>query len=482
MAFVKELSTSITPWDAFQRICDLPWALFLDSSREHEELGRYAFITADPIDRVEYRPDSGAGVPRPYKSSVGPARPHEKRQPCRDIFGELEGLLSRSPKKTLGGLPPFQGGIAGLFSYDLLHCIEEVDRPKFDEFEMPYVAVGLYSWVIGFDLVEDRAWIISQSLPGRITEDDAGRTGMEILKRLDQRLPPVFSNGSRGKPNLAPQFDVPALPGLTSNFSRDDYLKAIEQAIKYIHAGDIFQANLSQRLLYQSSHSPLDIYERLRTRNPANFSAYFDAGTFQIASASPERFLWVNEREIETRPIKGTRRRKADLAEDAAAKEELFHSTKDRAENVMIVDLLRNDLSKVSEPESVTVPKLFNIESAEYVHHLVSEVRARLLPDTTPLAVLKACFPGGSITGAPKVRAMEIISELEPTARGAYCGSLVYIGFDGAMDSSILIRTFTFKDDWIQFPVGGGIVAQSEPEEEYAETMHKAEGMLRALA
>lgn len=462
MAFVKELSTSITPWDAFRRICDLPRALFLDSSKEHAELGRYAFITADPLEIIEFR-----------------LRPGESDD--RDVFTELETLLKQNPTETLPGLPPFQGGIAGLFSYDLLHCIEKVDWPAFDEFEMPFVFAGLYSWVIGFDLMKGRAWIVSQSVPGRISESDAESIGMKLLRRLDGRLPPEISHSANGNPVLSPQFDLSALLGLTSNFSRDNYLKAIEQAIDYIYAGDIFQVNLSQRLLYKATRPPLEIYERLRTRNPANFSAYFDAGDFQIASASPERFLWVKDREVETRPIKGTRRREVDL-KDAAAKAELFNSTKDRAENVMIVDLLRNDLSKVSEANSVTVPKLFNIESVEFVHHLVSEVRAKLLPGTTPLALLKACFPGGSITGAPKVRAMEIISELEPTARGAYCGSLAYIGFDGAMDSSLLIRTFTFKDGWIQFPVGGGIVAQSEPEAEYAETMHKAEGMLRALA
>jgi para-aminobenzoate synthetase component 1 len=282
--------------------------------------------------------------------------------------------------------------------------------------------------------------------------------------------------------DLAPQFAVGDRPGLTSNFSPDGYLTAAQRAIDYIRAGDVFQVNLSQRLLYPAVESPVELYLRLRRRNAATFAGWFDTGAFQIASASPERFVRVQNGAVEARPIKGTRRRAAQPEADLFAAADLRESEKDRAENVMIVDLLRNDLSRVCRADSVRVTQLCQVELVEYVQHLVSVVRGELLSGRGALDLLRAAFPGGSITGAPKVRAMEIIAELEPTARGPYCGSLAYLGFDGAFDASILIRTITAGRGWWQFPVGGGIVVQSSPMREYEETWHKAEGLLRSLA
>jgi para-aminobenzoate synthetase component 1 len=259
-------------------------------------------------------------------------------------------------------------------------------------------------------------------------------------------------------------------------------LTAARRAIDYIHAGDCFQINLAQRLLMPASSPTLALYDRLRQRNPAPFSALFHIrGELAIASASPERFVKVTQGIAEARPIKGTRPRGQSAAEDETQRRELLTSAKDRAENVMIVDLLRNDLGRVCAYGSVEVPAVCQVESYAYVHHLVSVIRGRLRPEAGPVDLLRAAFPGGSVTGAPKIRAMEIIAELEPTARGPYCGCLGYIGFDGSMDTNILIRTFTISQGWLQFPVGGGIVADSDPEREYAETWHKAEGMLRAL-
>jgi para-aminobenzoate synthetase component 1 len=268
---------------------------------------------------------------------------------------------------------------------------------------------------------------------------------------------------------------------VTSNFHRPAYLKAVERAIEYVHAGDCFQVNVAQRLLYPAALPPFELYARLRQRNPAPFAGYFDLGEFAIASASPERFVLVQDRQVQTRPIKGTRPRGWTPLEDQWRGAELLSSEKDRAENVMIVDLLRNDLGRVCSYGTVRVEAVCRLESYRTVHHLVSEVRGTLRPGLGPADLLRAAFPGGSVTGAPKVRAMEIIAELEPTARGPYCGSLGYIGFDGSMDTSILIRTFTLGKGWVQFPVGGGIVADSDPSLEYAETLHKAEGLLRAL-
>jgi para-aminobenzoate synthetase component 1 len=255
----------------------------------------------------------------------------------------------------------------------------------------------------------------------------------------------------------------------------------VQRAIDYIHAGDVFQVNLSQRLLHPARSSAVDLYCRLRERNPAPFAGFLNGGDWQIASASPERFVRVIDGRVETRPIKGTRRRARRPEADLFAGDDLRTSDKDRAENVMIVDLLRNDLSRTCQPQSVRVSQLCGLESYEYVQHLVSVVEAMLREDRTPLDLLRASFPGGSVTGAPKIRAMEIIAQLEPTARGAYCGSLGYIGLDGQMDSSILIRTMTAARGWWQLPVGGGIVARSNPRDEYEETWHKAAGMLRAL-
>jgi para-aminobenzoate synthetase component 1 len=274
---------------------------------------------------------------------------------------------------------------------------------------------------------------------------------------------------------------VPGHDGLTSDFSAAAYHLAVERAVEYIHAGDVFQVNLSQRLLHSAITPPVDLYCRLRGRNPAPFAGYLDGGDWQIASASPERFIRVNNRHVETRPIKGTRGRTRRPEADLFAGDELLASRKDRAENVMIVDLLRNDLSRTCRPDSVRVSQLCSLETYEYVQHLVSVVEGTLRDDCAPLDLLRTSFPGGSVTGAPKIRAMEIIAELEPTVRGAYCGSLGYIGVDGQMDTSILIRTITAAGGWWQLPVGGAIVADSKPREEYDETWHKAAGMLRAL-
>ena len=257
--------------------------------------------------------------------------------------------------------------------------------------------------------------------------------------------------------------------------------KSVVKCIDYIYAGDIFQVNLSHRLLHPAATDSVDLYMRLRHRNPATFAGYFATDEFEIVSASPERFLQVRNSVVEARPIKGTRARILVPEADLYAAEELRQSEKDRAENIMIVDLLRNDMSSVCEPDSIFVSELCRLEVYQFVQHLVSVVEGRLRKDKTPFDLIRQAFPGGSITGAPKVRAMEIIAELEPTARGPYCGSLGYIGFDGAMDLSILIRTITAGKGWWQFPVGGGIVAQSNPEREYVETWEKATGMLRAL-
>jgi para-aminobenzoate synthetase component 1 len=477
---VEELTPTPDPYTAFEQLAGLPHLVFFDSAFRHPILGRYSFLTADPFEWISARGK------RTHVSTE--AQPREPANP----FAILAERLARFRSPSIAGLPPFQGGAAGVFGYDLCHHLERLPRPRHDEFQAPDLGVGLYDWVVAFDHRTARAWLISTGFPERTPKNQCRRAeerAASVRRRLTRG--PATRCGWPGKgrnrvvlpsSRLTPQWAVPGLSGLTSNFSREAYLDAIRRAIEYVHAGDCFQVNVAQRLLYPALVPAITLYRKLRERNPATFAGYCDLGDFVVASASPERFVRVNDGEVETRPIKGTRPRAPTLEADEAASQELLQSAKDRAENVMIVDLLRNDFGRVCRYGSVRVAALCRLERYRYVHHLVSEVRGRLWPGLGALDLLRAAFPGGSVTGAPKIRAMEIIAELEPTARGPYCGCLGYIGFDGTADTSILIRTFTQGKGWLQFPVGGGIVADSVPEREYEETWHKAEGLLSALA
>lgn len=466
LPLVEEFPLPPDPEAVFLRLARRLHCLFLDSASRHPTLGRYSFLTADPFEYLESSNDKA------------------------DSLGELAQRMAEFRADPVPGLPPFQGGAAGLLSYDLGRQLERLPRPAVDEFQVPAMAIGLYDVAIALDHVENRAWIISQGFP----ETNPAARRRRAAKRIEQfrnwlsERADTRSTVRKGAGNtpvtlaeLAPQCPVQRLDGLTSNFSEEEYCRAVEHAIEYIYAGDIFQVNLAQRLLYPARDDSVELYRRLRRRNAAPFAGYFDLGDFQIVSASPERFLKVREGAVEARPIKGTRRRSVSPEADLFAGDELLASEKDRAENVMIVDLLRNDLSRVCRPKSVFVSQLCGLETYQYVQHLVSAVCGRLREDCGPLDLVRAAFPGGSITGAPKIRAMEIIAELEPTVRGPYCGSLGYLGFDGAMDLSILIRTITAGRGWWQAPVGGGIVAQSTPQREYQETWDKAEGLLRAF-
>ena len=461
---IDELRPAPSAVSVFRRLCGQPYCLFLDSALRHRHLGRYSFITADPFELIRVPADGSDGL------------------------SQLAQRLRSLTAARVTGLPPFQGGAAGLFSYDLAHSIERLPRPKWNEFDVPAMAVGLYDVVVAIDHLEQRAWIISQGWP----ETEPAPRRRRAIERLARMRAWLAQPGSELEfapdssrqltlDQLAPHFSVESVAGLTSNFPAAAYRKAVQRAIDYIYAGDVFQVNLAQRLLFPARDHSASLYLRLRQRNPATFAGYFDLGDFQIVSASPERFLSVRGPAVEARPIKGTRQRRQMPEADLYAASDLRQSEKDRAENIMIVDLLRNDISRVCHPDSVRVTQLCEVEMYQYVQHLVSSVVGRLRDDADSVDLVRAAFPGGSITGAPKIRAMEIVAELEPTARGAYCGSLGYIGFDGEMDLSILIRTITAGRGWWQMPVGGGIVAQSDPRLEYEETWHKAEGLIRAL-
>ncbi len=469
-----ELGSPPHPWDVARRIAFLPHLLFLDSAEQHRERGCYSYVTADPVCWVDERRGEIPGVP----------------------FAVINTLLGPRRIDSLEGLPPFQGGVVGLFGYGLNRRLEpRVPPNRYDEFQVPDIALGLYDWVISFDHCTGRAWVVSTGLTGEANQDQASRRARaearlrDVLEILEVMA--VSSHRPASPPSsdcdiplrcLAPQYPLPGHPGVTSNFDRRGYEAVVRRGRDYVHAGDCFQVNLSQRLLCPLREDPRELYGRLRRLNPAPFAGFFDLGDFQILSASPERFLQLRaDGEVVTRPIKGTRPRGPDRETDAALIRSLTTNPKDRAENVMIVDLLRNDLGRVCEYGTVQVRRVCEVETFRYVHHLVSEVGGRLRAGLGPADLLAAAFPGGSVTGAPKVRAMEIIAELEPTARGPYCGCLAWVGFDGRMDTNILIRTFTAGRGWVQFPVGGGVVADSEPDREYEETLHKAAGLLRSL-
>ena len=458
---IQELTDSPLAQDpvtVFRCLSRRDHCVFLDSARRGSDLSRYSFVTADPFSLIS----------------------SERGQP--ECWQQLTDALRTCATPSIAQMPPFQGGAAGLWSYDLARTLEQVPPHAMDEFQVPSMTVGIYDVVVAFDHDQRRSWIISQGFP-EIEPASRQRRAEHRVAQFMQWLevPPGHVPGPR---SITVE---PALPhataheGVTSNFAAGDYRSAVQQAIDYIHAGDVFQVNLAQRLLHRATADPVALYLQLRQCNPAPFAAYFDMGAHQIVSASPERFLQVRRGEVEARPIKGTRQRISRPEADLFSGAELQASAKDRAENVMIADLMRNDLSRVCQEHSIHTTQLCQLETYEYVQHLVSVIRGTLREDTTAVDLLRAAFPGGSITGAPKIRAMEIIAELEPTARGPYCGSLGYVGFDGAMDLNILIRTITASGGWWQFPVGGGVIAQSQPEKEYLETWHKAQGMLRAI-
>lgn len=466
LPLVEPLPSGMPAIAAFERLAALPHVIFFDSAARDPRLGRYSFVAADPFAWIE--------------------RPADGSDALSDVAALWKQFVPHSAAHA--DLPPFQGGLAGLLSYDLNRSLERVAAPRFEDLQTPALAIGAYDVVAAFDHLEHRAWLISQGLPEvepavrrERAESRLAEFKQLLFGSLSTAAQPVGRTGSSAPlKELAPQFPMPML-GVTSNLSAAAYRDMVRRGVEYIHAGDVFQVNLAQRLLHAATSTSLDLYLRLRERNPAPYAGYFDLGPWQICSASPECFLTVRDRQVETRPIKGTRGRSQTPEADLFAGDDLSASEKDRAENVMIVDLMRNDLSRACTPNSVHIEQLCRLETYAFVKHLVSVVRGELRPECSPLDLLRASFPGGSITGAPKVRAMEIIAELEPTARGPYCGSLAYLGFDGTMDASILIRTITAGRGWWQLPVGGGIVAQSEPDDEYRETWHKAHGMLKAI-
>ncbi|MFH0919614.1 MAG: aminodeoxychorismate synthase component I [Fibrobacterota bacterium] len=421
-------------------------ASLLDSSDTLSPLGHYSFFGRAPFATF---------------SSDGHADPLATLKKALALF---------SAPRQLSPLP-FTGGAIGSFSYDLGRRLERLPEKARPLLGFPDVHLCFYDAIAVYDHAEAMLHLCAS---------DPRTEGMAALQKKMDGLEAWAEAAAK---ESAPESETGAPLGknLCSNFTRSAYCRAVEQVQEHIVAGDIYQANLSQAFSFDLNCTPEALYAHLRARTPAPFSAFINYGGRVIASCSPERFLQLRNGLAETRPIKGTRPRGKDAAEDAAHRHELFASRKDRAELTMIVDLERNDLGRVAEYGSVVVAEPPALESYADVHHLAATVRARLKPGCGAVDLLRASFPGGSITGAPKIRAMEIIESLEPTRRSLYTGALGYIGFNGDMDLNIVIRTVLCEGTRAVFQAGGGIVADSDPELEYEETLHKVRGILRVI-
>jgi para-aminobenzoate synthetase component 1 len=432
----------------FAACADKPWAIFLDSAFPGSQRGRFDIMAYAPVCTLETRGPETI-VTDETGQTISQADPFALIKQVLNVkFPAIDDL-------------PFNGGAMGYFGYDLGRRIEKLPQHAEAAENLPDMAIGIYRWAVIVDHQKQQSWLV----------------GYDLAEDLVQRLFVQFSLF----PDRQPVNDFSVLAEPQSNMNREHYAQAFAKIKQYLKEGDCYQVNLTQRFVSPCRGNPWFAYQVLRNINAAPFSAYLNLPTVQVLCSSPERFLKVTDNVVETKPIKGTRPRKALACEDQQQIKSLSGSDKDRAENVMIVDLLRNDISKCCKEGSVKVPTLFAVETYATVHHLVSTVTGELADNQQALDLLRSCFPGGSITGAPKIRAMEIIEELEPHRRGIYCGAIGYIGFDGNMDTNIAIRTLVHNQGNIRFWVGGGIVNDSDEAAEYQECFDKAAALLALL-
>ncbi len=458
----KEIDVKINTLNVFEifKNDDLPF--FLDSGIKHKEIGRYSFIGSKPFLTFKSK-----GNCIQIKNSK------ETKNFTGDSFKELSSLLKKYNIKNNTKYPPFQGGIVGFFSYDMGRLIEDLPDTNDDDLNIPDCYLGFYDRGISIDCINNKIYVFATGLPFK-NEQRIKKAKKDIQELQNKIL--KFKNNTKIKESSFIKNEK-----IKKHFESKEYCDVIQKTIDYIAAGDIFQANISQRFSVRLEVSPWDLYKKLRKINPAPFAAYLDFKELQIVSSSPERFIKISDSKIETRPIKGTRPRGRNKEEDLKLKNELINSEKDKSELVMIVDLERNDLGRVCNIGTVNVDELFRLEEYATVYHLVSTITGELKNGYNVVDTLKATFPGGSITGAPKIRAMEIIEELEPVKRGIYTGSIGYLGFNNQSDLNIVIRTFVIKNGRAYFQAGGGIVADSKPLDEYEETLHKAKALKQVL-
>jgi para-aminobenzoate synthetase component I len=448
---IAELEYSLDVARQFRAVADLPWPVWLDSAARGVPDGRYDIVAADPTITIRTRGETTEVADRNGRVTTSLRPPFEL---LREQLGDPV-----VPRDAI----PFAGGALGYFAYDLGRRLERLPSIAEVDVAMPELAVGIYDWAVIVDHAACRARLVSRGRDPRTFE-----TWDALLERL--------SSGSSWEP--AP-FRV--LSPAASSFTRAGYAEAFSRVQAHIRAGDCYQVNLTQRFRARASGDAWHAYLKLREINPAPFAAYLDLPDGKVLCSSPELFLRLVGDRVTTKPIKGTRPRSSDPSRDRELADALRASPKDRAENVMIVDLLRNDLGKTCVPGSIRADELFDVESFAKVHHLVSTVKGKLAPGHDALDLIAGCFPGGSITGAPKLRSMQIIEELEPQRRGVYCGAIGYVGFDGNAELNIAIRTLVQHGDYVYAWAGGGVVADSKVDAEYQESFDKAAAMLEVL-
>ena len=464
---IEEIDAKLTPLDAFALLKDEQFSFFLDSGMDPHKLGRYSFIGSDPFLVLSTR-----------GNEVTISQGAEKSRFRDNPFDVLSHFLEVYRLDSCSSPVPFIGGAVGYFSYDLCHFIERLPSSAVDDLKLPECYHGFYDLVLAFDNLQGKNYIISTGFP-ELEETKRMKRALKRLNEVKAQLARASSFGT--EVSFAPASSPMESAILKGGFTHKEYVAAVEKARQYIIAGDIFEVNLSQRFEAELSITPYQLYRRLRQINPAPFAGYLGFDEVQVVSASPERFLRLRGDRVETRPIKGTRPRGKTPEEDEALANELLNSSKDQAENIMIVDLERNDLGRVCRFGTVKVTELAILEVFPTVFHLTSTIVGRLREDKNSIDLLKATFPGGSITGAPKVRALEIIDELEPTKRSVYTGSIGYLSFGGELDLNIAIRTFLVKGSKAYFQVGGAVTYDSDPETEYQETLDKARALIDAL-
>lgn len=456
-----------TPISAFLKIRDLPEAFLLESVEGGERLGRYSFLGARPRELLTY---DGRVVRRTGAGSS--TRPGPFLAAARELLRPYRPV-------TDPDLPRFTGGLVGYLGYDLVRDWERLRRRPPDDLRIPVAQMGLYETVLAFDHVRRRIRIVANAF----AEEGAGAAYRAARERIDEMLDrlhhPLLPAGGRVAPGVTHDATAAAA---TSNLTREAFLEAVVRCKGYIRAGDVFQVIFSQRFATRiGTLDPFLLYRAARAINPSPFLFYLQFGGACLAGSSPELLVRMADGEVLMRPIAGTRPRGAGAAEDAAAEHGLLTDEKERAEHVMLVDLTRNDLGRISRYGSVRTTELMVVERYSHVMHMVSTVRGEPQPGRDAFDVLQAVFPHGTVSGAPKVRAMEIIDEMEPVARGPYAGAVGYVGFGGAMDTCITIRTLVIRGDTAYVQAGAGIVADSDPEREYEETVNKAKALIGAV-
>lgn len=445
---IEEIKTELDAFDIYSLFKEDKTVTILDSGMGAENLGRYSFIGLNSFTTFKY--EDGICTINEKEFNGEP-------------FEELNKLINRYKIENRTELP-YVAGAMGYFSYDLGRTIEELPVIAKEEVKIPDCYFYFYDNAVIVDNLKKKTYI----------------TALGILKSGGDSINEIKHRILRGNKVQYNEIDK-SNTEFTSNFGKDEYIETVEKFRQFIRSGDIYIANLTQRFCCETEKDPYDVYRNLRHINPAPFAAFMNVEDFSIVCSSPERFLEIRNNIVQTRPIKGTRPRGKNREEDLINRQELIDSEKDKSELLMIVDLERNDLSKVCKPYSVKVTELFKLEEYSTVFHLVSTVVGELKDEYTAVDCVKACFPGGSITGAPKVRSMEVIEQLEPTRRNIYTGCIGYLGFDGNSDLNIVIRTILMKDGNAYLGVGGGITWESIKEDEYVETLDKARALMRVL-